>query len=185
MIEKLFHHANVILDKNTFDIILDELKNKNNEVLCFLYDEDLEGGKNLHIDEVRSINNFVNTKTINKRYVLISKKIANTVIQNSLLKLLEEAKDNICFVIFVDNLAYLLPTVLSRVYILNLNNTENTDLYNNYFLNEKIQEIFNLKIKKLIENKNFKTLEKLMIIKDYYQKGVLPEKNFLDYINIL
>ena len=62
------------------------------------------------------------------KYIIIAGKSINPVSQNSLLKVLEEPPKNIEFILIVPNKSVLLPTILSRLRVVSLNQkrTHNT-----------------------------------------------------------
>lgn len=78
----------------------------------------------LDIETARDIISFAQSPYSGERVGLISFHTATHPAQNALLKILEEPKENIRFVIVTSNKEQLLPTVLSRVYEIRSNDQE-------------------------------------------------------------
>ena len=88
--------------------------------------------KSIGIDEVRAIKNFIALKPCydKRNYIIINCKNGITIqAQNALLKQLEEPPDGSYFFIIGTRKSYLLPTVLSRLIVINenYNNKQDTD----------------------------------------------------------
>ena len=71
----------------------------------------------LDIDTARAIISWVNSPYNEKRTALISFHIATHQAQNAMLKILEEPKEGVSFIIVTSNIESLLDTLLSRVVV--------------------------------------------------------------------
>jgi DNA polymerase III delta prime subunit len=93
-----------------------------------------------------------------------------TELQNAMLKMLEEADSSICFVFVLDTTNYFLPTVLSRTQIINMMSNKN---------------IFTEYKRKMIIEKRFKDLEKILQAEDMYSRTLISEKQAQDFLTSL
>ena len=124
------HHINLI-DNNSHPNIRN---------LSKLYDEKLKKHKNfISIDQVRNINNFLNETSLNKlnKFIIIdSVDDMNISSSNSLLKSIEEPKNNNYFFLISHQLSSLLPTIRSRCLKLKFKNHDFANF--KLILNDKI-----------------------------------------------
>jgi DNA polymerase-3 subunit delta' len=97
------------------------------------------------IDLIRELksNLAISTPEIRKRFVIISQaEKLNTESQNALLKILEEPREDILFILETHNLEPILPTIRSRCWIINFSPLSNEDVkkYLTYRFGEKVSE---------------------------------------------
>lgn len=187
MLKNIITHSS-ILDFEDYNNFKNELLSNDINFLDFELDED---NKNFKIEDVRKIIDFQNSKSSEKRFLITNRNIRNTVVQNALLKVLEEPTENTFLVFFVKNKAMLLPTFLSRCQIINIENN-NSLLVN---LNDKIEkgEERDIIIKKILNSKTiqnnkyirFAKLERFLKIENWNNRGLVSEKQFEDYKNLL
>lgn len=174
-LENLYTNANIILlnseqgRNEIFNSFVSQLKER--EDLNYLFfNEDEENGKNLKLEEVFAIRSFFISYYSGKRFVLINKNLRNTVIQNSLLKILEELKASDYIVIFSDNVNVFIPTILSRVALIDLNDNASSNV-----------EIKN----KLIKSHQWNKLTNLLKLEDEYKRGLIGDKQWKDFLDVL
>ncbi len=185
MLEKIKTHSSLIIgNKSIFEILKKEIMQNSFESIIFERIAEDKDTYNFKIEDVKSLQNFMVSKKQNA-YVLIDKNLRNTQIQNAMLKLLEEGKDNIKLIIVSDSTSHFLPTIISRVQVLN---TEYFGLEinsNNSNKNIKSKNIFSEHKKKLIINKDFSGLEKLIKLEDLNNRGLLSEKQLNEYLGLV
>lgn len=75
----------------------------------------------LDIESARKIISWVNTPYNEEKIALISFHTIGLEAQNALLKILEEPRQGVRFILITTNVSNLIPTVLSRVHLLTLN----------------------------------------------------------------
>ncbi len=132
----LFTGANLEkLNRSALDIIY-EIENINEDELLLKrladgnYSDLLKIGnedKSIKINDIRKISSFLQMKTVEGTYriVLISQANNMTIeAQNALLKILEEPYENSLIILLAEVVDAFLPTVLSRVQIIRVNQTE-------------------------------------------------------------
>ncbi len=154
------------------------------------------------IDDIRDIKKEIITY-FDKLRIYIFENFHNSSLeaQNSFLKILEETPSNVLFVLIVDNQYKLLPTILSRGRIINLNKKElllskDKELILNNFLKAKsldLKSVENITIddlilffkKKLLEDKNYsKILNEALEIRSLIDRNNLNSRLTLDYLLI-
>jgi DNA polymerase III delta prime subunit len=179
ILSKIKTHSTIAIgDKVIFNEIKQEIINTK---LQYLFIEKVLEDKdsfNLKVEDVKTMQSFISLKR-ERSYILIDKSIRNTQIQNSLLKLLEEGNENVQVIIISKIINYFLPTVISRVQILNESDfsVENKNL--------KAKNIFSECKKKLIISKDFAGLEKLIKLEDLNNRGLLSEKQLSEYLGLI
>jgi len=109
--------------------------------------DNLEGKKNIEIEQIRAMIAYTNKSNFNNqpRFILIDniENLNNNSI-NALLKIVEEPKRNLFFIFIHNNETKILPTLISRCLIFKINLTfENVISISNKILNENIFEILN------------------------------------------
>lgn len=168
LLDSIKTHSTIIIsgtDESVFSQLVSEIKNKTSEYLIL---EKVEDSKNLLSDDVESMQSFVKSKNSNPRYIITNKSIRNTILQNKLLKLLEEAKENIFIIIVQDSIVYLLPTVISRAQVIDMSNTNETSI--------------SKKKSSLIKSKKYNQLLDLLEIENASIHGTITAANISDYI---
>ena len=127
ILDKIKTHSTIIIsgsNANIFESIFNELaseiKNKTTEYVIL---EKTDESKNLLTEDVETVQSFVKSKNTSPRYIITNKSIRNTVLQNKLLKILEETKENIFIIIVQESTVYLLPTVISRCQVIEMSNS--------------------------------------------------------------
>jgi DNA polymerase III subunit delta' len=168
MIQELLGRVNIVLsDEHLTDNLEDEIKQNGFNLISFKYSEE---NKSLSPADVLSILNQTKLTNNKKFYILISRNIRNTEIQNSLLKTLEESSTNYIFVIFTRSQGHLLNTLKSRSIIINKLDKKN---------------LFSDTKRKLILANSIGLLDKVIFIEDKYSRGLLSEKQVKEFINML
>jgi DNA polymerase-3 subunit delta' len=107
--------------------------------------------KEYSIEDIKSV--IKETKIFNPKtrfYYLPDFHLSSIPAQNSFLKLLEEPPENVQFILSTDNKSNLLPTIISRVKIVKLDNQDRVKP------NQELAEI----LSELIEKHNLKNLNK-------------------------
>jgi DNA polymerase III delta prime subunit len=83
-------------------------------------DADFALVEDLHMDEIRNITDTVNYVSIKRVYCIENIQDMTPLVQNVLLKTLEDSDDKIIFILCADTKENILPTILSRCAIINL-----------------------------------------------------------------
>lgn len=148
--------------------------------------------ESLKIDDVRMIKSLQSEKTNKASLFILEFIVVNNEAQNALLKIIEEPTSNTYFILVCPNLKKLLPTLQSRLYI--INNTQkreaenvNTRLSEELFFNHNLSERFNL-IKELTDKKKepLKKSEVLIFLDNlelfFTQKGTVQNSLILESI---
>jgi DNA polymerase III delta prime subunit len=170
LLDSIKTHSTIIIsgtDDSVFSQLVSEIKSKTSEYLIL---EKTDDSKNLLTDDVETIQSFIKNKSHTSRYVITNKSIRNTVLQNKILKLLEEGGENIFIIILQESISYLLPTVLSRCQVIDMTHTEET--------------LINKKKLALIKNKKYKELLELLEIENAGVHGTITNANVNDYIGL-
>ena len=202
MLDIIYSHANFVLSEDLYEVFKKELLDNNCEVLAFDIeistinkkdkhpDNTIKEDKNILMSDISKIRRFVSLRSSNIKYIISNKKLLNTAIQEGILKLLEEASENIRFVFFTDTTDYILPTILSRcvvyregdfpdvIFDRNNNNNRSED-YNS------TMDLLNKNIELFVEKGRYKDLEKLLNIKNELNSNNLPTKYVKDYLGIV
>ena len=105
-----------------------------------------------------------------------------TVLQNAMLKMLEEATESTKIIFVVDSIGYFLPTILSRMQVIESSNFE-LEIKDKKLTSN--QNSFSSYKKKLILAKDFYNLEKLLQIENLNSKGLISEKQLTDYLALI
>ena len=176
ILDKIKTHSTIIIsgsNANIFESIFNELaseiKNKTTEYVIL---EKTDESKNLLTEDVETVQSFVKSKNTSPRYIITNKSIRNTVLQNKLLKILEETKENIFIIIVQESTVYLLPTVISRCQVIEMSNS--------------VENLTSVDKKKslLIKNKKYTELLKLLEIENASMHGTITAANMSDYVSI-
>lgn len=181
-------HATIIIGSaNIYNKLKQEIIDTKLEYLNFDLNAEEKDEKTLKLDDLEKIKKFLNNKSVNVRYVITNRNMRLTGLQNAMLKMLEEANENTKIIFVVESAAYFLPTVLSRMQILDSNNfgLENNLNKNSDSKNTKSKNIFSEYKKKLIMSKDFQGLEKLIKLEELNNKGLISEKQLADYFALL
>lgn len=103
--------------------LIDELSDQQNTISDRLIIEKLEDKKEISIDQIKRIRDFINqtSATSSKKFILIDSACElNRFAANSLLRSLEEPNHNNFFILIVHNLQQILPTIRSRCTVINV-----------------------------------------------------------------
>lgn len=189
-LSKIKSHATIIIgNENVYNELKQEIINSNFLCLAFDYNAEDKDAKTLKLDDLEKIKNFLANKSTQTRYVITNRNMRLTVLQNAMLKMLEEATETTKMIFVVDTISYFIPTVLSRVQILDSNSelfTNNNNLENKEDRKIKTnQNIFSTYKKKLILSKDFYNLEKLLQIENLNSRGLISEKQLGDYLALI
>lgn len=162
-LEKIAFHAVCFEGVQVFEDLKESLEAIPNKIIL----EANEDHKNFLKSDVVTLQQFQKTKTEHKRYFLSNLNLRNTVIQNMLLKVVEEPSDNTVIIFVVPDVSVLLGTLVSRLQIIQ---TEDGD-------NE-----FEVKLNAAIKNVNTKEIERLLYIKKVKDSGAGSQKQIADYL---
>ena len=139
----------------------------------FIYFDKEEGFLNLRMEDLSEIREFQSSKTSSRRFIILNRSIRNTVIQSAFLKLLEEPTENTYIVIFTNSLDMLLPTVLSRCQVIELNQESEEHINRvNIIINSRSAD-------------KFKKLERYLVAESLRSRGIIGDKHWNSYISIL
>lgn len=189
ILEKIKTHATIIIgDVNIYNNLKLEILNNNFSCLSFDYDAEDKNAKTLKLEDLEKIKLFLQNKSSENRYVITNRNMRLTGLQNAMLKLLEEAVENTKIIFVVESVNYFLPTVLSRMQVLDSNNFEleiKGNNRNSQNKNIKAKNIFSEYKKKLIMSKDFTGLEKLIKLEELNNKGLISEKQLTDYFALI
>lgn len=204
MLDIIYSHANFVLSEDLYEVFKRELSDNNCEVLAFNVEisapnkkekhsdnKTIKEDKNILMPDISNIRRFVSLKSTNKKYIISNKKLLNTAIQEGILKLLEEASDNVVFVFFTDTIDYILPTILSRCAIYKESDFPNIireykSIKNNRSEDyNKTMDLLDDSIESFIKQGRYKDLEKLLNIKNELNSNNLSTKYVKDYLGIM
>jgi len=213
------HIINFIYSKND-DYIYDtnkniiNIKNRSYKLISngthpnFFYINKSNDKNFIEISQIRSLNNFINTSSFDNKVKIVmidDVEYLSKNASNALLKLIEEPKTNILFILIHDNSKYIIETLKSRCinFKINLDFRYFSPIINNYFntdVYEKIPDYLKssyltpLKIIYLIdlcnehnislENLDIKNLLKFLINKNIYKTKFFKIDYFKEYIEI-
>ena len=211
ILNKIFSHATIILEKDSFNLDSDynklklELSKAGINYICFdtnpkATDSDSRS-LNFKIDDLQKIRDFQNSKSSERRFIITDRSLRNTVIQNALLKIIEEPTENTFIIIFTKDVSMLLPTILSRCQLMkDLEKSSGKNNINNSDKNTIKEEAPNQKTKeKIINSKSintansegnkyenrFEKLERFLIIENLNERGLVSQKQFEEYKNLV
>ena len=142
---------------------------------------------NITIDQIRNLENFLYQSSFNNlpKFIIIdTADDLNSNSANSILKMLEEPKNNSYFILLSNNISNLLPTIRSRCVKFNINKPNKTEfnqilnLYNDNFETDNINFLYELSngspgIAIKID------IEKLNELYSFIIKIIVDEKNIL------
>ncbi len=173
MLDLIHTHATIIQggDYNAFKI---ELEKKGLRYLSFDYNVENINKKdvNVKMEDLDEMKDYQSSKSSVVRYIITNKSIRNTVVQNAMLKLLEEPGEGVHIVMFTTDTSMILPTVLSRCQLIILDSDKNKGI-----------------VQKLIANKNDKTrfarLERYLRIDNLHKRGLVSDGQLEDYKGML
>ena len=167
-----------ILSKDNDKKICKQIDDNNYPDLTILYPD----GKNIKKEQLSELQKEFQNKPIisNKKiYIITECEKMNAASANSILKFLEEPSDDIIAILLTTNQNMVIPTILSRCQILNLNNiATNKDVY----------EIFNERFTELEREDTFDTyfsklLEFTTDIDSMKKKFFIKYKEYVDYFS--
>ncbi len=192
-LSKIKSHATIIIgNENVYNDLKQEIIDSNFLCLAFDYNAEDKDAKTLKLDDLEKIKNFLANKSSEVRYVVTNRNMRLTILQNAMLKMLEEATETTKMIFVVDTISYFISTVLSRVQILDSNSelfANNNNLENKEDKEDRKtktnQNIFSTYKKKLILAKDFYNLEKLLQIENLNSRGLISEKQLGDYLALI
>ena len=190
------------VENKTFKLI------QNNTHPNFYLIDTFEGKKNIDIEQIRSMITYTNKSNFNNnpRFVLIDNiESLNKNSINALLKIIEEPKKNLFFILIHNNETKILPTLMSRCLTFKINlNFEDVVSVSNKIMNKNIFEelnenliphycspgqilrLINYANEKKIDLKN-QSLEELLlnlIDKNSYKKNIYVKELLIDLIQL-
>jgi DNA polymerase III delta prime subunit len=176
-------------DEKKITEFIDQFQKKNNIKRIITVEPQ---GKQILINQIREINKALIFKDINKIAVIIYRfDLANNEAQNAFLKTLEEKSENKLIILTVENINKLLPTIISRCQIINMNqsllndkkklsNTEIEEILNNVKNNSNLEFLNH----NLLNNLNYETAQSLINTIILITKRELSKKDIIS-INII
>lgn len=153
MISCLVVHSDISLRQGEIEKILKDLKLSQNHPNTLWFSEE----EKLGIEESRKIKEFLSLKPYqgkNQAVVLLVAENLSLDAQNALLKTLEEAGDDVSLILGAGSEEQLLPTIVSRCKVINLQNNPTPEVGLKY--QEEIEKLL-----KLSMEERFKFIEKL------------------------
>jgi DNA polymerase III delta prime subunit len=179
LLEKIISHATILIgDINVYDNLKKEILGSGDICLNFDYDPEDKETKSLKLEHLTEIKNFLSSKSVNTRYIITNKNMRKTELQNAMLKMLEEADESTKIIFVVESINYFLPTILSRMQVLDSNHLILGDSKNP-------KNIFSIYKKKTILEKNFKELERIVKLEDLYTRNLISDKQLNDYLSMV
>ena len=169
LLEQIAFHAVCFVGSDVSDALKEELSETLNKIVI----EQSEDHKNFLKSDVEILQQFQKTSTSQKRYFLTNLNIRNTTVQNMLLKVVEEPSQNTVIIFVVSSLNLLLPTLRSRLQVINV-----SDSFSG--IDKKVNE----KIEQAKKSLNINELERLLHIQKIIDSGNASEKQIADYLSI-
>ncbi|MBN1637827.1 MAG: hypothetical protein JW866_02595 [Ignavibacteriales bacterium] len=130
--------------QNYNDKMLDEISEEiDKKIKNPFYQLNITDANNIRIDSIREINKAlsINFDDIKYRVILISNaELMNIQAQNALLKNLEEPPHNVIIILLTSNINKLLPTIISRCWLIQFNNLSNENVKNILINNFNVEE---------------------------------------------
>ncbi len=183
LLSKIKSHATIIVgNENIYNALKQEIINNNFLCLNFDYDAEDKDAKTLKLLDLEKIKNFLSNKSSEVRYIITNRNMRLTVLQNAMLKMLEEATESTKIIFVVDSIGYFLPTILSRMQVIESSNFE-LEIKDKKLTSN--QNSFSSYKKKLILAKDFYNLEKLLQIENLNSKDLISEKQLTDYLALI
>ena len=153
----VFHLINLLLSKNKdedYDTVnnIININSKTYKLISskihpnFFYINKKDEKNYIEISQIRELNNFIYTSSLNDSLKIImidDAEFLSTNSANSLLKIIEEPNKNVQFILVFDNSKFMLETLKSRCinYKLNLNSKYVPEIINNFFQSDIYQRI--------------------------------------------
>ena len=214
-----YHVINYILSENEdykYDIKEFKIHNENKSYKLvqnhthpnFYLIDLIEDKKNIDVAQIRNMITYTNKSCFNNmpRLILIDNiESLNKNSVNALLKVIEEPKDGIFFILINNNEKKILPTLKSRCLTFKINLTFNqsidiaklllnkniadninTDIMNYYITPGEIINLVNLADEKKINllEHDLESLLKLLINNEYYKKNIVIKKMIINFIEL-
>ena len=214
-----YHVINFILSENEdykYDIKEFKIYNENKSYKLvqnhthpnFYLIDLIEDKKNIDVAQIRNMITYTNKSCFNNmpRLILIDNiESLNKNSVNALLKVIEEPKDGIFFILINNNEKKILPTLKSRCLTFKINLTFNqsidiaklllnkniadninTDIMNYYITPGEIINLVNLADDKKINllEHDLESLLKLLINNEYYKKNIVIKKMIINFIEL-
>ena len=214
-----YHVINYILSENEdykYDIKEFKIHNENKSYKLvqnhthpnFYLIDLIEDKKNIDVAQIRNMITYTNKSCFNNmpRLILIDNiESLNKNSVNALLKVIEEPKDGIFFILINNNEKKILPTLKSRCLTFKINLTFNqsidiaklllnkniadninTDIMNYYITPGEIINLVNLADEKKINllEHDLESLLKLLIDNEYYKKNIVIKKMIINFIEL-
>ena len=214
-----YHVINYILSENEdykYDIKEFKIHNENKSYKLvqnhthpnFYLIDLIEDKKNIDVAQIRNMITYTNKSCFNNmpRLILIDNiESLNKNSVNALLKVIEEPKDGIFFILINNNEKKILPTLKSRCltfkinltfnqsidiakHLLNKNISDNInpDILNYYITPGEIINLVNLADDKKINllEHDLESLLKLLINNEYYKKNIVIKKMIINFIEL-
>jgi hypothetical protein len=185
ILDKIKTHSTIVEGgRNTFEKLKREIADEKVDNFILESHDDKLGA-----DEFRSLSSFFNLKYSQRKMIVIYVAGVSDIVQNMMLKTLEDGNENVQMVVIIPNTSILLPTVISRVQILKDLVSEDFDIRNLPSMKEMIewnrQDLYflaNSFLPKMTKVGKFKEIERLLEIMQIFIDGDINKKQFLQYV---
>lgn len=127
----------------------------------------------LTIDDVRNLKQLQSEKTVGASIFIIDVSVIGNESQNALLKMFEEPTPHTFFILIIPNIHILLPTLLSRLEIVQSRGMEE----------ELLRENIYLSVSDFLEMSLFQRFEYIKEITDTKNKKVISKREILIFLN--
>lgn len=179
-IKELSHHAYLITGSEKECLDLKQLLNEHHRIVLQANPDLLERRyQSFNIDNAREIKQFHSMRPVvsdAKKIFILTIDNITTEAQNALLKLLEEPADYAIFFLLLPSTHLLLPTIKSRLFIIdnNSNNYQDTSIYRNDL---------NIQAEKFVQLNQIKRLEFIKKLIEDISKEKTTKQYVLDFLN--
>ena len=165
----------------------------NNEEISYLIDNNkfddyylLDSNKSIKVDDLNELFDYFETKSLrlngNRVYIINGFEKLSVNLSNKLLKFLEEPEDNIYGILITKSIDSILPTIISRCQLINLNYEKDVDIDKLENMQKFINDFCSLGMKLIAyENDYFAIYENNR--QDYFECFAIIEKILSTYIN--
>lgn len=144
----------------------------------FLFELKPKNNRYLLIEEIKELKKFLLISSSKKRCIVIHKfDTASYIVQNSMLKVLEENNENNLFILLCKDIRSLLPTVISRSKIIDIRDKRHKETFTkNNFIFSSFSEFPHIKTK---EDAISFFNELVIFLRNKLQKGDYRSSNIL------
>jgi len=155
--------SNTIVIGDDFQSIKDDILSDINSKLIKVFEKD-----EFLLEDAKAVTKEAYIKEEQNKYIIILAKSFNTYAQNSLLKILEESPFNTIFIIVSNSKSNFLPTIRSRLPIVNLKHSKKERVLELNLLKMNLRDIFEF----VKEHQRVSKNELKEIIQDIFYEAV-------------